>query len=147
VASGLAQPNSHVPVSDACVELNGAVLVQAPNGQIERVESAISRALATGATHVDPSCTAVALSNVAAAAASLGRLVEAERWAWRSISILEKSYPPNHPPFFHPLQVLVSVWFEQGKTTGAKTGQPPVQKYRNSGWSEIGTLSPCSSIR
>ena len=104
VAFGLAQPNSHVPVSDACVELNDAVLVQAANGQIERVESAVSRALAAGATHVDPSCTAVVLSNVAAAAASLGRLVEAERWAGRSISILEKSYPPNHPAFFHPLK-------------------------------------------
>jgi tetratricopeptide (TPR) repeat protein len=100
--------------------LNDAVLVQAANGQIERVESAISRALATGATHVDPSCTAVVLSNVAVLAASMGRLIEAERWAGRSISILEKSYPPDHPAFFHSLQVLVSVWFEQGKTTRAK---------------------------
>jgi tetratricopeptide (TPR) repeat protein len=120
VALGLAQPISHVPVSDACIELNDAVLVQAANGQIEKVESAVSRALATGATHLDPSCAAVVLSNVAAAAASLGQLVEAERWAGQSISILEKSYPPNHPAFFHPLQVLVSVWFEQGKTTTAK---------------------------
>jgi tetratricopeptide (TPR) repeat protein len=120
VAFGLAQVNSNLPVRDACIELNDAVLVQAANGQVERVESAVSGALATDATHVDRSCVAVVLSNVAVLAASMGRLVEAERWAGRSISILEKGYPPSHPAFFRPLQVLVFVWLEQGKTTRAK---------------------------
>jgi hypothetical protein len=54
VALGLAQPISHVPLSDACIGLNDDVLVQAANGQIEKVESAISRALASGATQPLP---------------------------------------------------------------------------------------------
>jgi tetratricopeptide (TPR) repeat protein len=60
-----------------------------------------------------------------------GRLAEAERFAERSVTILEKSLPPGDPVLLSPLQILAAAQFEQGKTGMAREAFKRMQSIRS----------------
>ena len=136
VVSGLsmrhavAQGSLHVPVSAQCVELNETVLTLTANGHSDKAELALSAALAGGAEHVEDLCAGLVLSNLASLTAVSGRLAEGEMYVERSLSILEKIYPPEDPVLLRPLQILAAVRYEQGKTARAKEAFRKMQAVR-----------------
>jgi tetratricopeptide (TPR) repeat protein len=101
--------------SAACIEFNQTVTNQVAGGRLEDAESALSAALADLANGSEPSCKWLTLHNLALVMALSGRLAEAEVLEKRSLKILEKSYPPDHPFLMRPLQSLTQIQFEQRK--------------------------------
>jgi tetratricopeptide (TPR) repeat protein len=49
-----------------------------------------------------------------------GRYADGERYAARSIAVLEKIFPPNSSVLLRPLHSLASARFKQGNTSGAR---------------------------
>src|SRR5262249_1600190 len=99
---------------------NQTALILTANGKLGEAEAALSAALLGGAGRPQDWCVGLVLSNLAALMTVSGRLAEAEVFAQRSLSILEKSYPPEDPVLLRPLQILAAARFEQGKTARAK---------------------------
>ena len=128
---GLAQGvGKDLSVSTACVELNRTVMTQVANGQFAVAEAALSAVVASGADRAQDSCAGLVLNNMAALMSVSGRIAEAERLAERSLKILEKIYPPIDPVLLHPLQILATTRFEQGKTAGARGAFKRMQAIR-----------------
>jgi tetratricopeptide (TPR) repeat protein len=121
MSAALAQGISgYEPMDAACVELNQTAAAQITNGQFALAESLLSTALSSGLDRSGDSCAGVVLNNMAALLSIQGRIAEAERFAERSVHILEARYPPDALVLLRPLSVLASVRFEQGKLGGAR---------------------------
>src|SRR5215467_13265170 len=98
----------HVAASPQCIELNQTALILTASGKLGEAEAALSAALLGGAGRPQDWCVGLVLSNLAALMTVSGRLAEAEVFAQRSLSILEKSYPPEDPVLLRPLQILAA---------------------------------------
>jgi tetratricopeptide (TPR) repeat protein len=123
VCHGAAQdvnPNERSPAK--CNELHRIVVSRAAGGQLEEAESlllAIPAGLFTSSRH---SCSGLILADIAALMLISGRLAEAERFAERSISILERSDASYDPVLLRPLHILTTARLGQGKTGRAREG-------------------------
>jgi tetratricopeptide (TPR) repeat protein len=102
------------------VELNQTVVTQIANGQFTLAESMLSKAAVSGLDRAGDSCAGFILNNMAALLSIQGRIDEAERYAERSLRILEAKYPASDLTLLRPLSVLASTRFEQGKIAGAR---------------------------
>ena len=69
--------------------------------------------------HFEEECAGLLFSARAAALAVSGRMADAERDAERSLAILEKRYPADHPILFRVLYTLAVSRFELGETKTA----------------------------
>ena len=78
------------------------------------------RALSAVLSHNEDACSGLILNHVASAMADSGRIDEAERFALRSLSVLERIYPPEDPALLPSLQILTAVRFKRGQKTRAK---------------------------
>jgi hypothetical protein len=70
-------------------------------------------------SHFEEECAGLLFSARAAALAVSGRMADAELDAERSLAILEKRYPGDHPILFRVLHTLAIARFELGKTRTA----------------------------
>src|SRR5581483_1270650 len=98
--------------SATCKPLNDAVLSEVASGRIKRAEAA---ALASG----NPLCTGVVLNNIAAVMNLNHRAAEAERFAEKSVRLLEQTVAPDDIALLRPLQVLSSSLLQQNKVAKA----------------------------
>lgn len=131
IGHALAQKVSmHVPVSTGCIELNDRVVTQVTNGQYTLAESLLSTATISRTDATRDSCAGLVLKNVASLFSVSGRIAEAERYAERSVKILEAIYPPSDLVLLAPLFTLASTRFEQGKTAGAREAFKKMQSIR-----------------
>ena len=106
--------------SSACIEFNRTVLNQVSTGRLADAEAVLSRALASNANGLEPLCTGFLLHNMAVIMSAYGRLGEAESFAERSVTVLEKSYPPEDLALLRPLASLSSALLEQRKVGKAR---------------------------
>ena len=138
VRHGMAQPATlhPLPVSEACAELNGTVVAHAAKGQFLEAEKALGAALAAGADRNADTCAGLVLSNMAVILSFSGRLSEGEKLAARSVAILDKLYPPDHPVLLRPLQILATTRFDQGKHARAREAVRRMQSIRVEGAEE-----------
>ena len=85
------------------------------------IADALSKPLVSSSTvsHFEEECAGVLFSARAAALAVSGRMADAELDAERSLAILEKRYPGDHPILFRVLHTLAIARFELGKTRTA----------------------------
>ena len=121
------------PVRAACVELSRIVMAYAANGRFAEAEKALSMALAARVDRNADPCAGVVLGNMAALMSFSGRLVEAEKFALRSIAILEKLYPPDDAVLLRPLHVLAASHFDQGNKAKAREAIKRIQLIRAEG--------------
>jgi tetratricopeptide (TPR) repeat protein len=105
-------------------------MAQIANGKLKEGELAVSALLASRDDHAQDSCAGLVLNNMAAVMSVLGGIADAERFAERSVLILEKIYPPNDVVLLRPLQILSAARFEQGKTARAKEALRRMQSIR-----------------
>jgi tetratricopeptide (TPR) repeat protein len=111
-------PNEHI--TPKCEELNQVVIAEVARGQVEAAERSLSAAPDGLVTSSEYTCAGLILTNMAALMSLSGRFAEAQRFAEQSISILEKSYPPDDLVLLRPLQILAGAQFEQGRTGRAR---------------------------
>jgi tetratricopeptide (TPR) repeat protein len=121
---------THVLVSAACFELNQTVMTQMAMGQVKEAELAVSAVLASGNDHTQGSCAGLVLSNMATFMAVAGRIADAERFAERSVGILEKAYSPSDTLLLNPLKILATARFEQGSKARAREAFKRMQSIR-----------------
>jgi tetratricopeptide (TPR) repeat protein len=119
----------HVPSTADCVALNQTVISQIANGQIARAEATLDTTLGS-ADRADPSCRGVILNNMASVLATAGRIADAERFAARSLKVLDTIYAPDDPVLLRPLQVLADTRFVQGKMAPAREAFQRMQMIR-----------------
>jgi tetratricopeptide (TPR) repeat protein len=124
---------SYAPVTAECTDLNHALVAEIDSGQLARAESLLSTAIASGADRGGDQCSGLILNNMALVLLMLGRLDEAERYAERSVRILETKYPPDDPLILHPLSLLASMRLELGKIAGAREAFRRMQAIRTQG--------------
>lgn len=110
----------------ACVELNRTVLAQVWGGQVKEAEASLNGALT--AADRSPSCDWMILQNMAVVMSRSGRLEEAEKYAYRSVRVVESSYPPNDPALLRPLHTLSSVRIQLGMIAGAREAFQKMQR-------------------
>ena len=121
-APRLAAPNR------ACVELNRTVIAQASNGQLKDAELSLSGTLADMTNGVSQSCEWIILQNMAVVVSRSGHPEVAESYAYRSVGILERNYPPDDPILLRPLHMLAAVRFQQGKLAAAREAFQRMQR-------------------
>lgn len=113
-----------------CAQLNETVVAQVAKGQFVLAESMLSKAVTSGFDRAGDSCAGFILNNMAALLSIQGRIIEAERYAERSIRILEAKYPPTDLTLLRPLSILASTRFEQGKIAGAREALRKMESIR-----------------
>jgi tetratricopeptide (TPR) repeat protein len=118
-AAAQAAGQSAQPVASPCTALNQATLAQAASGRLQEAEAALSVA-SSGGRPFALMCAGLVLNNIATLMETSGRLDEARNFAERSVTILEKIYPPDDPILLRPLQIVAVASFEQGKTARAR---------------------------
>jgi tetratricopeptide (TPR) repeat protein len=119
MSAAMEDPHATV-ATQACMESRRRITRKFVNGEIKAAEVAPSDVLTAATTRVERSCTGVIMCDLASILFGWGRLAEAETFAERAVRIFDKDYRPEDPVFLHPLQVLFSVRFEQGKTGRAR---------------------------
>ena len=102
------------PISGECIRLNHDARSLLENGHAMEAERILSAALATG-DYRRIGCAGLAMNDLAALLFISGRVNEAEVLAERSVSTLEKVYPPDDPMLLRPLHILAGVHFEHGR--------------------------------
>jgi len=117
---------SQVLPGGACAQLVQTVATLMKAGRLADAEAAIAGPPA------EP-CAGWALRSTANILAASGRPAEAEVFAERALHVMEKTHPPDDPALFGPLQVLVSVRFEQGKVGRAREAFQRMQSIRTEG--------------
>ena len=108
------------PVDPPCVQLHRTVNAQAENGRISEAEATLSAALGTGMDQPEDACTGLLLSDMAAFVSVSGRDAEAQRFAERSIAILNRFYSPDDRAFLRPLRIVLAAQLEQHELARAK---------------------------
>jgi hypothetical protein len=103
---------------------------QIAGGRLEDAESALSAALADRANGSEETCAWLTLHNLAVVMALSGRLEEAEVLTKRSLTILEKGYPPDDSVLLRPLQTLSQIQFELRKVAKARETFQRLQSIR-----------------
>jgi tetratricopeptide (TPR) repeat protein len=104
----------------ACMDLNQTAVNYVAAGRLKDAESTLSAALPGSASGSDKPCGWLILHNLATVMGLSGRIGEAENLEERSIKILEKGYPPDHPFLLRPLQSLVQIQLEQREIAKAR---------------------------
>jgi tetratricopeptide (TPR) repeat protein len=108
------------PMSSRCVQVHRTVNAQAENGRIFEAEATLSAALGTGIDLPQDACTGLLLSDMAAFVSVSGRDAEAEKFAERSIAILDRFYAPDDRVFLRPLRIVLAAQLEQYELARAK---------------------------
>ena len=107
----------HIRVSDSCAEWYGSASAQSLDGSDDELERLL--AVIFDPAQPDHLCAGLILHSFANRLAGMGRIDASERFAERSVSALEMSYPEDDAILFWPLQVLAASQFEQGKIARA----------------------------
>jgi tetratricopeptide (TPR) repeat protein len=127
----VAQDRTGLPGPDnACIDLNQTALNYIAVGHLKDAESTLSPALTDLKSGSKQKCGWRTLHNLATVMALSGRLAEAEVLEKRSLTILEKSYPPDHPFLLRPLQSLAQIQFEEGEIGRARETRRRLQSIR-----------------
>jgi tetratricopeptide (TPR) repeat protein len=103
-----------------CAQLHSRVVDQVAKGERKEAEAALSKALINSSNQAEGICAGLISGDLAAIMLDSGRPADAETFAEQSLSALGSSYPPNAPILLHPLQVLCSARFQQGKIGAAR---------------------------
>jgi tetratricopeptide (TPR) repeat protein len=114
----------------ACFELNRTTIALASNGRFEEAEVTLTAGLSRSASFPADRCTGMMLGNLAVVVTATGRMDLAESLAARSVDILERIYPKDHPVLLRPLQILMATRFEQGKVARAREAFQKMQLIR-----------------
>jgi len=122
--------STRVPASPKCVELNEGVMGQMARGDFKEAELIVSSVLLSDADPARGSCAGLILSNMASFMYISGQIADSERFAEKSVQILEKVHSPNDESLLRPLQTLVVAELGQGKTTRAREGFKRMQSIR-----------------
>jgi tetratricopeptide (TPR) repeat protein len=132
ISHALTQAASGYVSNDAvCAQLNETVVAQVAKGQFVLAESILSKATASGLDRAGDNCAGFILNNMAAMLSIQGRIAEAERYAERSVRILETKYPPTGLALLRPFSILASARFEQGKIAGAREAFRKMESIRS----------------
>ena len=145
MSTAMEDPHATV-VSQACMESRRRVTGEFVNGQIKDAEAALAGVLAGARSGHERSCTAVIMCDLASILFGWGRLAEAEIFAERAVRTFDKDRRPDDPVFLHPLEVLISVRFEQGKTGRARQAFNRLQSVRTERPEESGPVHSLAGV-
>jgi tetratricopeptide repeat protein len=107
--------------SAVCESSNQVAVRYANEGHSEEAELLLLHELSELETiGSSAECVGLVLNNLAAIMLSSGRLAQAETFAERSVSILEKSSSRKDPLLLRPLQILSAARFQQNKIGKAR---------------------------
>jgi tetratricopeptide (TPR) repeat protein len=102
-----------------CAAVNQQVLVLVAKGRRTDAELLLKQLLPQ-VNPLDRGCEGVTLSNLSALLLTSGRPAQAERFAMRSVQVLEEAYSPNDPALLRPLHILASIRIELGNIGQAR---------------------------
>jgi tetratricopeptide (TPR) repeat protein len=122
--------SGQVLVTPECARLNEFAVSHAVNGQFAEAQRLLSEATASQAGRGRNSCAGFVINNIAALLSVSGRAAEAERFAARSVKILEAIYPPDDLVLLRPLSTLAAARLDQGQIARAREAFKRMQSIR-----------------
>src|SRR4051812_23154818 len=118
------------PATETCIQLRRSVLDRFAEHGIKEAEASLLAVMDSATAGSDRMCTAWSMYDLAAVLSVSGRLSESEKFAERSVRMLDPGYKHDDPALVRPLQVLTAIRFELGKTARAREAFQRLQSIR-----------------